>query len=73
MRNEIDVFFNRVQNIVAVFFSQRRQVDAYTRHIHTLAASQSSIIAYFTEQSIFILINNLQCQFTVVHQHICSD
>ena len=73
MSYEINVLFYGIKDIVTVFFCQGRQIDADTRNIYTLAASQSGIVTYFTEQGLIILVDNNHIQLTVIHQDMGTD
>ena len=62
------ITFNSEKNIVAVFFCQRRQIDAHTWHIHTLSVSESRLILYLTQQIIITFINHTKFKFTIINQ-----
>ena len=66
---EIDIFFYRIKNVITIFFSQRRQVDADPGNIYTLTAPQSCFILHLTKQIFGRFINNPQLKITIVNQN----
>src|SRR5699024_7867577 len=52
MGDKINILFNGIQYIVTVFFRQRRQVNTYTRHIHTFTEKDRNNILYAIEKDI---------------------
>ena len=67
---EINVLFNRIQYIVTVLFCQRREIDAHTRHIHTLTVTQSSFILHLAQQILVRLFHHAQLQIPIINQDI---
>ena len=73
MGNKIDVLLNGIQNIILVLFGQRRQIDAYTWHVHTLTVAQRSLVLHLTEKMFIILVYNNHFQVAVVYQDMPAD
>ena len=67
--NEVQIILDRPQDILAVLLRQRRQVNTYTRHIDTLAATDRGIILHFTHQVIRTLVNHSHFQITIINQN----
>ena len=45
--NEINVLLNREKNVLVVALRERREVDVFTRHIHTLVRTEDAIVFHF--------------------------
>ena len=70
--DEVDVLLYGIENVVAVFFRQRREVDANSRHVHAFPAGQRGIVAHFAIQGFVVFVLYFQFQFTIVNEDFCA-
>ena len=71
--DEIQIVSDRPYDIFTVFLCQGRQIDAYTRHVHALTASQGCVVLHFANQKILFLFDYFQFQISVIDQDIATD
>ena len=72
MGDKVQVIIDRPNDILTVFLCQRGQVDPYTRDIHALPASQSSVVLRLTDQAIRLFLFHTKLQVTIVDQHVIA-
>ena len=72
MGNEVDVLLDGIQNVVLVFFGQRRQVDAHARHVHALAVAQCGFVLYFAVEAAVVFVGDNHFQVAVIYQNVVA-
>ena len=72
MGNEVNVFFNSKQNILAVFLGNCRQSDVFARNIYALVCTEHSVVLHLCYKHRTYIFDNKHIKLAIIKKYMVA-